>query len=455
MMLACRAAVVFLLSTGMPFSAFPLFAQDTARPVVPAETSGSKSAPSKKGAPPNKPSPAEELQKAIDSAGNDRAALVHNLEQYLKQYPEAPQRPQIYRALVEACLQLREVSRATDYAERIVALTPEDMSITLLAIQLLEKSGDEAALRRAVTYSSRLMNYVKNSSLNDKSPRVSPEEWENEKKRDQMTLLLLRGRLEAKLQDTSAARMDYEASYALLPNATAAVKLGELDELHKDYAAAITEYAHAFALADSSPPGAGRREIRMKLGNAWRLAHGSEAGLGDFILRTFDEVSSVSDAKPAKNAGIKDPFEFTLRKAPDGAALPLVPWKRKVLVVNFWATWCGPCRALEPLYEHVAAQFRSEKDVLFLSADCDDDESLVAPYLNEVKPKTNVVFADGLDSLFGVEAFPTVLVLDRSGKIAFRSDGFGDDRFEQDLTAAVRMALAAPAPPTAPLHSNP
>src|SRR6267142_670825 len=126
-------------------------------------------------------SPSDELQQSIESAGNDRAALVRNLEEYLKKYPQAPERPQIYRALVEACLQLRDTSRAASYAERIVALAPEDMSITVLAIQLLEKTGDDAALRRALNYSSRVIEYVRNSSDNEKSPRVSLEEWAIEK----------------------------------------------------------------------------------------------------------------------------------------------------------------------------------------------------------------------------------------------------------------------------------
>ena len=388
--------------------------------------------------------PAGELQKAIDDAGNDRAALVRNLEAYLQTYPEAPQRPQIYRALVEACLQLRDVSRATDYAERIVALTPGDMSITLLAIQLLERSGDEAALRRAVSYSSRVLDYIANSSMDQKSPRVSPEEWETEKKRDQMNILLLRGRLEARLHDTAAARADYAASYALFPGAAAALRLGELDELASDYAGAAVQYARAFALADSSAHGVNRLEIRRKLGNVWRLAHGSEAGLGDFILRTYDDLAATAAPKIATNAAAKDLYDFVLRSAPAGPPVPLAAFKGQVLVINFWATWCGPCRALEPLYERVAAQFREQHDVHFLAADCDEDESLVPAYLDEVKPKTAVVFSDGLDTLFAVDSFPTVIVLDRSGKVAFRSSGFGDDRFEENLSSAVTLALATP-----------
>ena len=138
-----------------------------------------------------------------------------------------------------------------------------------------------------------------------------------------------------------------------------------------------------------------------------------------------------------------------LRTAPAGVDYPLAAQKGKVLVVNFWATWCGPCRALEPLYEKVAAEFSADSNVLFLAANCDDDETLVAPYLEEVKPRTAVVFADGFDNLFRVEAFPTVIVLDRSGRVIYRTDGFGDSAFTTELSAAVRRALSDPSPSVA------
>src|ERR1700756_2574741 len=232
------------------------------------------------------PSQAEELQKAISDAGNDRGELVKNLKAFLAKYPEAQERPQIYRALVEACMQFKDDACATDYAERIVALTPDDTSMTLLAVQLLERNGDQAALRRAVTYVTRVNDSVKATPVSEKSPRVSVEEWEGQKKRDESALLALRGRLEGRLNDTAAARKDYAESYTLQPNAGAAVKLGELDELAKNYQSAAVQYARAFALSDAAAnKTTGRRDIRQKLGNVWRLAHGSEAGLGDFLLK--------------------------------------------------------------------------------------------------------------------------------------------------------------------------
>jgi thiol-disulfide isomerase/thioredoxin len=400
------------------------------------------------------PTPEEELQQAIGSAGNDRVTLVRNLEAFLNKYPEAPNRVQIYRALVEACLQLRDNTRAADYAERIVALNPSDISITLLTIQLLQRQNGEASLRRAVTYATRVLDYVNRTNSSERSARMSEEQWILEKKTDQASTLFLRGDIFMKLKDFAAAQQDFQASYLVLPTAGAAERLGEIDELRKNWNSAITEYARAFALAEGKNGNVSRKEIRQKLGNVWRLAQGSDVGLGEYLLLTYDEVAqSFSSAKPKKNVDAHEASEFTVRKAPEGVPFPLRDTKGKVLVLNFWATWCGPCHALEPQFARVALEFQGASDVLFLAANCDEDETLVAPYLEDDKPHTAVVFADGLDRLFAVNSFPTVLVVDRDGKIAYRSEGFGPDTFEQELTAAVRRALdpvAVAAPASSP-----
>jgi thiol-disulfide isomerase/thioredoxin len=408
------------------------------------------SAPSEKAAktaaitPPKQPVQTEqqELQKAIDEAGNDRAALVRNLEAFLKTYPESQQRSQIYRAIVESSLKVDDYARATDYAERMVALRPDDASINVLAIQLLERNGDAAGWRRATSYCTRVLEMIDRSSVADKSPRVSPESWESDRKRDRASVLLVRGRLYQKLNDLPDAQKDCEASYALQPSALAAVKLGEIAELRKDPNTAIQEYARAFALAGDSSGAASRAELRKKVGNAWRLAHGSEDGLGDYLLHAFDEVSaSMAPAKTVRNAGIKNPYEFVLRRAPGGAPFPMADTKGKVVVLNFWATWCGPCRELEPHFEKIAAHYAGDKDIQFFQLNCDDDETLVGPYLEEEKPKTMTLFADNLESYFAVSSFPTTVIVGRDGKIAFRSDGFDPDTVDKTLSDAIERVL--------------
>jgi thiol-disulfide isomerase/thioredoxin len=447
-----RWSVFIILSAILlsPVSAILISVQDQNKPatspIPEAQNQTQKPSPEKNISQPKALSPSEELQQTINATGNDRAALVRNLEAYLVKYPEAPQRPQIYRALVEASLQLRDITRAADYAERIVALMPEDMSITLVAIQLLQRTGDEAALRRAVNYAGRVLTFVEKTAKDDKPSKMSPAEWTLAKGRDRSSILLLRGELYLRLKDTDAAQKDFAASYAALPSAGGAEKLGELAELNKELTGAIKEYARAFALADGANNTVTRREIRQKIGNVWRLAHGSEDGLGEYLLRNYDEVAQASAAPVMKkNALAREVFEFTLRKAPDGTPFPLANTKGEVVVVSFWATWCGPCRALEPQFERVASRFRGNDQISFLEANCDDDESQVAPYLEEVKPRVPVVFADGLDHLLGVNDLPTVVIIDRRGKVAYRAEGFGGDGFERDLIVAARRALGTTA----------
>jgi thiol-disulfide isomerase/thioredoxin len=387
------------------------------------------------------PTPDEELQKAIDDAGNDRAALVRNLEAFLQKYPEAPQRARIYRALVESSLQLRDNSRAMNYAERIVALNPDDISMTLIAIQLLEQHGDEAGLKRAVSYATRVLDFV-NRPNDEKSPKVSQEEYVASKNHDRMTVLVFRGRLYMKLKDNTKAEKDFEDAYAFEPSAVAAEKMGEIAELNKDLPRAIQQYARAFSLFEGTKSAADRRETRQKLGNVWRLAHGSDDGLGAFVLKTYDELNaSPAKSTAAKNPGATDPFAFTLRRVSDSSALPLSGEKGKILVVNFWATWCGPCRALEPQFDRVALRFQQNHDLVFLAADCDEDETLVAPYIKENKPQTTVVFADGLDRLLGINSFPTIVIIDRSGKIVYRAEGYDEEASQKSLVSAIHQAL--------------
>jgi len=433
---------------------FPVAAQDpAANPTpqsAPAQTqtpTQTPTAPPSKSQPakPNPPNEKQELQKALDDAENDRAALVRNLEAFLQKYPESSLRPQVYRALVEATLQLRDFDRATQYAERLVALKPDDPAINILSIQLLERYGDAAGWRRAISYCTRVIEIVQHTSVAEKSPKVSEQEFLTSRTHDQSSLLLVRGRLYRKIGDTANATRDLETSYALVPSASAAELLGEIAESRKDQQNAILEYARAFALADGAAGTPTRPDLRKKIGNVWRLAHGSESGLGDYLLQTLDEVTAAAaPPKPSRNAGVKDIYDFVLRNAGGGKSVNLAGDKGKVLVLNFWATWCGPCRELAPHFEKTATHFAGQQDVAFYEVNCDEDESQVPAYMEKEKPKTTVLYADGLDLLLRVHSFPTMMILDRSGKIVFHEDGFDPDSIEKSLTEAVERTLQSP-----------
>ena len=93
-----QSLLLLLVGTG----AVPARAQSGNKQSPPPAVQDKKPTSDKNAAAAKAPSPEEELQRAISDAGNDRAALVRNLEAFLVKYPDSPQRPQIYRALVEA-----------------------------------------------------------------------------------------------------------------------------------------------------------------------------------------------------------------------------------------------------------------------------------------------------------------------------------------------------------------
>jgi thiol-disulfide isomerase/thioredoxin len=411
-------------------------------PASPSPTSKSTSDPGSK----KSNDPEAELQKALNAAGNDRAALVRNLKDYLRRYPDAPRRAAVDRALVEACQQLRDDDCALDYSEQLIALRPDDSEMMLLAVTILQRRGDDASLIRASGYVSRVLDRVQKSTLAERPERASVQEWQEHRDTILSELYALRGQIEKSQHTYDPAIKDLETSYSLRPNAVAAEALGEIAEMQKDPSRAIQEYSLAFVLPESGPAGkVDRSEIRMKLGNVWKQNHGSEQGLGEQILTTYDYLrpASANDSPAARNKEAQDPFSFVLRHF-DETPLFMAPLKGKTIVISFWATWCGPCRVLEPMFAQVAKNYTGDPNLLFLALNTDDDQSLVAPFVAREKWNVPMAFADGLDDFLKVETLPTVLIIDRKGKIVYRAGGFSPDTFPEELTTAIQNATLPP-----------
>jgi len=112
-----------------------------------------------------------------------------------------------------------------------------------------------------------------------------------------------------------------------------------------------------------------------------------------------------------------------------------------VLVLDFWATWCEPCRKQHPLYEQVKERFRDNPSVVFLSIDADSDRAPVKPFLADLKWQGPVYYEDGLARVFEIDELPVTIVLDRKGRIYTRKNGYVEQTFVDLLTERIRDAL--------------
>jgi thiol-disulfide isomerase/thioredoxin len=109
--------------------------------------------------------------------------------------------------------------------------------------------------------------------------------------------------------------------------------------------------------------------------------------------------------------------------------------------LDFWATWCGPCRIQHPLYDQVKKRFAKDPSVVFLAISTDEERDLVKPFLESQKWSTRVYFEDGLSLALRISSIPTTILLDRRGGISTRMNGFDPDSFVETLTARIDEAL--------------
>jgi len=399
--------------------------------------------------------PDAELQLAVRQAGNDSAALVQSLEAYLVKYPDSPRRGAIYRALLESEMNLHNQKSALEYAEKVIAIQPEDSQSMYLAVTLLEKMPDEASQLRAVDYDTRLIDRVSNADPESRPQQMTLEDWQAGRNKFMVDLYVMRGRLQHHLHKNDEAVKDLTAGFRLFPNSEAALTLGEIAEENKHSDEAIRQYATAFNLAgqaqpDNEGPSLDRDLLRMRMGNLWRFTHDTNAGLGDIVLSAYDRNRDLAKADkpdaPVYNKDVTDPLQFSLRHVDGSGPTKLAESRGKVVVVNFWTTWCAYCNQMELMLADVRTKFSGREDVVFLAINADEEESQVAPFLQGQKPGGTLIFADGVNHAFHVESIPTVLVLDKAGKIAYRTQGFAPDGFADLAAAAITKASAAPAP---------
>jgi peroxiredoxin len=121
--------------------------------------------------------------------------------------------------------------------------------------------------------------------------------------------------------------------------------------------------------------------------------------------------------KPDKER--KQAPDFSLKDA-DGKTVRLSDYKGKVVLLDFWATWCGPCKIEIPWLKDFQRKYKDKGfEIIGISMD-EEGWQVVKPFANEVGINYRLVIGDDTTAQLygGVDALPTAFVIDREGKIA-------------------------------------
>ena len=158
----------------------------------------------------------------------------------------------------------------------------------------------------------------------------------------------------------------------------------------------------------------------MRTGFVRSLMLCGAVGLGASPVFAGDLLAALKVGRVAPGT-VAAPFDL---KSLDGTSVQLAQLKGKVVVLNFWATWCGPCKEEMPAFERLRQQLDPERFAL-LTITTDLQRDGIKHFLANLNVRLPVLFDEDQDvsQAYLVRALPTTVFIDRQGMLLGRAVG--------------------------------
>jgi len=204
----------------------------------------------------------------------------------------------------------------------------------------------------------------------------------------------------------------------------------------------ITAVVSAQSLGDVARKEKKRREKNESSGATVRVITEDQIGRGPAVVSRSEsdpkDVEAERSATPALPAGALAP-DFSL---PDrsGRSYSLADFRGQPLLIDFWATWCGPCRETMPEVEALHKKYRGRLQVVGINIEGRSPDVLA--YLDRGGYSFRVLFDSGnWDSVvathYGVNSIPRTFLIDRNGRVLYEGhpSGLNEERIQAAIAA--------------------
>jgi len=168
----------------------------------------------------------------------------------------------------------------------------------------------------------------------------------------------------------------------------------------------------------------------------WDWGRTGQVVLVLFVLLVVSNWIDCGKSDDNQLADISAAPDFSL-KTMDDVTVSLSDLQGKVVMLNFWATWCGPCRMEIPHLKNLYTTFeRKDFEILALS---DEGSAQIRPFVKKYELPYPVVYADRQTLLkYNIRAFPTTILVDKKGIIRHKWEGL---RPEETFVRAIKQLI--------------
>ncbi|MGH9831538.1 MAG: redoxin domain-containing protein, partial [Blastocatellia bacterium] len=331
----------------------------------------------------------EKMKQIVGRREADWRKETRQLESLLALGPNEGLKKFIYLLLFSSARRAGEISAMIKYGERLLALDPTDtaplarIALTMASVKTGLPGALEYARRAEASFAEfRPMSRPPDIPADDFESRFSLEKQRENHRRMQALALDAAGWVLCQLGQTKETEPKLRQSVELNRTETALTHLAE-----------SLKYL-------------GRAEEAEKI----------ETEINNSLL---ESVKSQFINRPAG--------DFQL-EAIDGRKRRLSELKGKIVLINFWATWCAPCVAEMPLLARIYEKYKDQGfELLAISSDAPADRELVSQFAKERQLNFPVLYDDGIAELYGVTGYPGNYFIDRQGAIRYFQIGGFDD----------------------------